>query len=513
MFHRESLNVSLLERARMLTRKFWTTLCVLAAVVAAEESAELKINAWGWLNFGRVGSGFTQQSNSTEMDIDFTKTWLEDFSAGVRVERSFGSTMKARLHMGVTTAYIVDNPALQSYEFWQRRWAAYLIDAAIEKNIAINDAQSMVLEFGYFPVRSNPDAANLGEYLFRSTPYPAVIESGFELADKERLAGLHASHKIKFLDKSFLKTDLYFSSAMRHNPVFDFSPAIVLDVNLQGLVDLGAGAQYLNMISVDERKTTPGTDPNRVSKYPERVVYIDPRPLDTVYITKDTTTTWGDDTTITVPYVIRDTTFYSFRGLKLMGRITLNPKELISWDGFGPEDLKIFAEVAVLGTKNYRSWYEDIGDRIPIMFGFNFPTFKVLDVLSIQLQYFKSPYWNSWEYMWKGGWPIPYQGSLTPSTYEDYLKELADTTNFKEELHGDDWKWSVYASRKIGKNMRLSLQFANDNTFKTKYMPPPPTQSKYTEIMGDTWMKDANGKDKFLMIKDWYWMAKIMFYL
>jgi len=201
---------------------------------------------------------------------------------------------------------------------------------------------------------------------------------------------------------------------------------------------------------------------------------------------------------------IFDTTFFTFRGIKAMGRITFNPGALIQSDLLGPNDFKLYIEMGILGFKNYWPWYSDILDRIPIMFGFNLPTFKLLDVMSLQLQYFRSPYWNTWEFMWKSGSALPYQGSLTPSTYEGWIKDTSAST---APIHEDDWKWSLYMSRKVGKNMRFSLQFANDNLFKTKYMPPPPTQSKFVEITRSTWWKGKWG-----MIDNWYWMAKIMYY-
>ncbi len=63
---------------------------------------------------------------------------------------------------------------------------------------------------------------------------------------------------------------------------------------------------------------------------------------------------------------------------------------------FGKNDLKLYAEGAILGCENYPGWYNNIYDRMPIMFGFNFPTFKLLDVLAIEAEYFPSPYKNSY---------------------------------------------------------------------------------------------------------------------
>ena len=42
--------------------------------------------------------------------------------------------------------------------------------------------------------------------------------------------------------------------------------------------------------------------------------------------------------------------------------------------------------MALIGVKNYPGWYsERPEERMPIMAGFNFPTFKILDVLSIEV--------------------------------------------------------------------------------------------------------------------------------
>ena len=484
----------------MLSRRGLIIVAVLAAAVFAEEDPlqGLKINGWGWLTFGRVGSGFDQSKTTTEADIDFTKEYLSDFNAGVRIEKNFDETMRARFHFGMSTAYIVDNPKLLSYEFWQRKWGLYLIDAAIEKNVGFTESNNLLLEFGFLPVKTNPQAANLGEYLFRSLPYPATIVSGFELADKDKQVGFHAGYKQKMLEKSLLKADLYLGTEMTYMPIFDITPSGLLSFNLEEIFELGGGISFYSLFSIDKRKTTPGKDKKRISQFPERVTYID---------------------------TLGDTTFYTFRGTKLMGRFCFNPKAFFTTDIFGAEDLKIFAEVAVLGTKNYKGWYEDRSNRVPFMFGINIPTFKLLDICSFQLQYFKNPYWNATEFMWKSGSPIPYQGSITPIEFKDYQKGLADGSI--KPITEDDWKWSLYMSRKINNRFRLSLQFANDNLMKTRYMPPPPTQSKYTEVMRDTWMREKIvtidpvtleetvtwGKEKWGMIKDWYWMARIMFYL
>jgi len=63
-------------------------------------------------------------------------------------------------------------------------------------------------------------------------------------------------------------------------------------------------------------------------------------------------------------------------------------------------------------------------------------------------------------------------------------------------------------SKTMGKRLKVSLQFANDDMMKYPFMPPPPSVSKYTEICRRTWyVKD--GKERWGMIWNWYWMASV----
>jgi hypothetical protein len=153
------------------------------------------------------------------------------------------------------------------------------------------------------------------------------------------------------------------------------------------------------------------------------------------------------------------------------------------------------------------------------MFGFNIPTFKLLDVCSIEFQWFGSKYWNTWENVWKNATPTPYVGFSRYESYEDWSdvtinpdddsSEVARKQSYKEYAHmdRDDWKWSLYMAKWLNKRIKLSLIFANDNSPKSLYGPGAPFASKFTEMTHRTWW---NGK--WGMIWDWYWMARVMFY-
>ena len=109
---------------------------------------------------------------------------------------------------------------------------------------------------------------------------------------------------------------------------------------------------------------------------------------------------------------------------------------------FGSEDLKIYGEMALIGVKNYPGWYERPEERMPIMAGFNFPTFKILDVLSIEVEYYGTPYANNQEYIWKACYPVPFI-NLPARAYPDLNRDWHDSLRITD----DDLRWSIYASK------------------------------------------------------------------
>ncbi|MDO5576745.1 MAG: hypothetical protein Q4F84_06665, partial [Fibrobacter sp.] len=157
----------------------------------------------------------------------------------------------------------------------------------------------------------------------------------------------------------------------------------------------------------------------------------------------------------------------------------------LSSEIFGKNDLRIYAEAALLGAKDYPGWYHKIRERVPIMFGLNIPTFKLLDVLAVEAEYYPSPYANAFHFVWKGNTPVPYFGINAGMNYysEDWKKK-----------DNDDWKWSVYASKKIG-CMRISGQIASDHTSKASYLPAG--KKLYNEMVPRS--------------QDWYYMLRCGF--
>jgi hypothetical protein len=226
------------------------------------------------------------------------------------------------------------------------------------------------LQFGYFPFKYNTEAANLGEYLLRSGCYPGFIMGGnwSILGDAVyRVVGTRLSSYL--FDKS-LQQHLIISSERDVPPMYDLSLTYIGDYNFLKVVDIGAGVDFHHLVSVNEKRTTPQVKENR---------YADGIPL---------SNTVQDSLYPNLEY-------YTFRGIKVMGKISIDPKPLFPSSIFGKEDLKIFGEAAILGVENYPYYYDDIKKRIPVMFGINLPCFKLLDICSVQWEWYGSQFENS----------------------------------------------------------------------------------------------------------------------
>ena len=213
------------------------------------------------------------------------------------------------------------------------------------------------------------------------------------------------------------------------------------------VLELGAGVDFHHLFSVDESKTTPQLTNN-------------------MYVDSSISTTHPD------------TGYYTFRGIKLMGRLSFDPKGLFSADFFGKEDLRLYSEIAMLGLKDYPGYYTNLSQRTPIMIGFNFPCFKVLDVLAVEVEYYSNPYENSF-------------ANQFPASAQAQLPMPIPTGG---PTHNDDnWKWAVYATKTFFQNCSLIFQVADDHMRSREANP------------------NVADMDESLHHGDWYYMGKIKF--
>jgi hypothetical protein len=328
------------------------------------------------------------------------------------------------------------NTYAKQYIDWEAQWdiptqyfTAY-IDRIEAVYALVGDPATpwLSIGFGYFPYKYNPDVKDLGEYLFRSGVYPAWLLGEFDFP-KARLAGLRLGSTLF----NSLSQDLLFTFETDMPPFWDINAAWIADYDVLGaaIMHVGAGAMVRSLIPVDGELTTP-------------------RAIQNKYLTNISSLPDGT--------MQADTSYYTFKGLKLMARASIDPKRIFKRSGdyrvFGAQDLMLYGEVAVLGVNDYPSdpennpfGYDTLAHKVPFMLGFNVPAFKVLDVLSVELEYFDSPYANSYHTQTRYLYPLPDQGSLPAGNY----------------LEDDNWRWAVYARKSLPNGLSFVGQIARDH--------------------------------------------------
>jgi hypothetical protein len=306
---------------------------------------------------------------------------------------------------------------------------------------------------GLFEYKYNPEAQNLGEYLFRTGTYPAFINTSFDLP-LARLGGIVASCKIN----DFLRQDLLLTTLGDMQPYNDFSLTYVADASIGPALDVGAAVQFANLISVMSDQTS-------VRSY------------------------YGNGY-LTAP---GDTGFYTFKGTKLMARIMFDPKRLFTESLLGKEDCKLYVEAAILGLESYPAsntidisnpsnpiGYDHLNQKIPVMMGFNIPTFNILDRAALEAEWYGCRYPISNRMVIVNGYAAPSGPSNDGYTWEDYRK--------------DDWKLSINVEKTLFKKFSLIIQAARDHS-----------------KLETTIKKDQDYDDVLVRPKHWYWMGKMKF--
>jgi hypothetical protein len=157
----------------------------------------------------------------------------------------------------------------------------------------------------------------------------------------------------------------------------------------------------------------------------------------------------------------------------------MDPKVMFGFgqELFGKQDLVLYSEVGVFGTKDYRKYYADILRRMPVMVGFNLPAFGFLDKFSLEVEYYASK--NMADY------------GKAETSYSWVPRTEPSVDNAR-----DDWKWALYFSKVVQSHIRLSGQVANDHL--RMFGPPDIGFVSYAETLTTP--------------KDWYWMLKATYF-
>lgn len=428
----------------------------MAALPARAEDGKLNLkpmSGYASYEMGRIEEGTF--GTGTRVDNEF----LHRASVWFTQEAELTANMRILMGLGGIYYFVYPRQISNPYAF-SKRSALGLSQA--QGIYTFGDPASedhpLRIHVGIMPMKYNPDAKNLGEYLFRTWSYPGLIATGgFDIAGNAgaQVSGLRLNTKLAGFSNDFLVT-----TQTDHPPVYDLSVTNIMSYNVMDVFEVGAGIMLENFISMDEDATSPKVTANEYYTQADGKSYA-----------------YGDP-----KYTLQageDTSYYTYAGTKVMGRAAINPQGFLKWDRLGPQDLKLYAEVSVLGWKNYPGYYDKRSERMPVMVGFNLPTFKLLDVFSVEYERYESRFpLNSETAIFKGG-AVPTISNWFSSTETDF--------------HEDDVKWTVYAEKRIVDGFRIVGQVGRDHLVTLDEF----SKWEWTEIMQKK--------------KDWYYIVKLNF--
>ncbi|MGA3052371.1 MAG: hypothetical protein ABSE00_10705 [Chitinispirillaceae bacterium] len=340
-----------------------------------------------------------------------------------------------------------------------------LADAEGIYSCGSKDALAFTLAAGVFPFKYDLEAKNLGEYLFRTGEHPAYIETSFDDA-YATLTGLRLNAQML----GGLSVDVLLTQETQIIPINDWSLSVLAGYKVPNLLDVGAGIMFDRLLPVSGLLDHPDTGSSNA-------YYTSNGILDTL--------SWG--------------------GTKIMARASFDPKGFLPSDIskiFGKEDGILYTEASILGLSSFTAYsknasgnlvpdstmnfYSDIWQRIPVMFGFNIPTFKLLDYLSVELEYYGWPYSPS----------LYNYENLVYTLPQPIIPTLNTTGQTVLYTRGDSWKYSFNVRKTVWGSLSIIGQIARDHTRHDAY---------YAEF--------ADPEEVFIQPDEWGWWLKLQYSL
>lgn len=382
----------------------------------------------------------------------------------------------------------------------------------------------MEIAVGQQGYKYNPYARNFGEYLFRSEAYPTTVRTGDWGAIDNAGAGIWgAAFKGRFLG-GHLTNDFLVTLSNERSPLHDLSFSNVTSVNVGNVLQVGGGVMLSRYLQIDPDKSHPkkantgyfswtAADQSQLDAYIKTKQAANPAFLtgntdftrkviengaqverpDSVLapgdywaasqrpLVKFVSTTGQSDPAFLAASKHDDIEYVDAKTIFLMGRASLDPKPLLGMDA-SSRDGVLYAEIAVIGLKNYPIYYEKVSERMPLMVGFYVPTFGFLDYLTFEWEQWKNPHMNS-DFM-----PALFR-ELRPKSPNGTLPVVPDIADpvhdFAQDQYGvnytdDDIKWTFTASKSFGP-WNVAAQYGKDHfrpltgSFRPSYSPAATT--------------------------------------
>jgi hypothetical protein len=424
---------------------FGGLLCAAGLCFAGDNEQKVKISGGASLELGQVVHGSILVNNSNCKEI--SRGWQERFLYRL----IYDMTMAERIRTVIDIEGQISFSYPQMLNPIETQGTRFLFfPERIEGMYTLGDREKPFLQFGvgYFPYKFNPDARNLGELEFRSGTYPLYVITNFDHC-YGKLLGFRASSTLF----GSLKQDLMLTSEALMFPTQDYSLSYVVHYSPLRALDIGAGLSLAHLFSTEGKLTDP---------------------KDSWYIKEN-----------------GDTAIYSFKGIKPSAVVAFDPKPLLPpalQDLLGKDDARLYGEVFVSGwenRKNYDStvlndtslqmlqYYANRSDRTVVMFGFNIPAFKFLDVLSLEFEHFPNRY---------------------PNSFRNILDKNVATPFLSLDKKQFAWRWSCYAKRTFLGKFFITGQFARDHM-----------RTTFTDL------KLSEKEDVLKYGREWWWVCSFGF--
>ncbi len=451
--------------SRLLSGLSKPTLIValLSAGHALGAGPSVTLTGEGWGQYGRV------ESSSDTTTGNYNGNFTHAAGAQILLNNKFSERLNINLGLGMTERHYLGGGLTNRRGRSAVIVTPYIVQANAVYSFWSGDEKELRLSAGYLNYNYNPDVKNLGLYLLRGPVYPGIVLSGFEnkyVLPLANFLGLQLHHR-----SGGFSQDLLLNSETELWPLYDVSPAYVAQYQFGKILRLGGGVNLYHYIPIESKLTNP-THPALTGEPNDSTTAVTD-PGQRVLIWVDTTTN------------PRDTTYLSFKGTKVMFSASLDMKEIFGGiESMGPEDLKLYSEVAIIGldaSKAYKDIYGPISERIPVMVGLNLPAFKILDHLSVEVEYYKAQFKDDLQ---------RYEPS---SAY--YMSPLPVENRTNLDLKRDDIKWSIHAAKSF-EHVRISAQVAND----------------HSRPGGKLLDQASEWESLYTTPKDWYWMTKMSFF-
>jgi hypothetical protein len=256
------------------------------------------------------GTPFRQHASGNQAPVTFMRPtgWLFQ-----------GVTVNERMDVVVgigATAFSLPSPELLGSGYENEIYPAVaLVQASASYAWGNPSDPKLKAIFGQIPYKYNQDAKDLGEYLFRATPYPGtILNSPFDLVGGARAGVLGG-----ILSKNFAggkwKNDIVVGS-MNSVPLYDISIAYVTSFKVNPILELGAGVNIFRAIPMIANATTRNSAGNAYFSYGGGKTYITSSGDTLRYVSGgDTLSLNGDYSTRADYYINRETGLDSTRAL------------------------------------------------------------------------------------------------------------------------------------------------------------------------------------------------------